>query len=115
MNIFRDFVEAQLGENCVELLESYESLFNKLNIDLSDYPDVALSNNYYELNESLRWVILIEAQDINIIPDNWVIWDMFNYEDPFNLCNSNNIDEEEIKEIVKKFEDWCGLNITIDL
>lgn len=115
MSIFRDFVEVQLGEDCVRLLESYESLFNKLNIDLSEHPDVALANNYYELNESLRWVILIEAQDNNIIPNNWIIWDMFNPEDPFDLCNSNNIDEEELKEVVKKFEDWCGFNLIINL
>lgn len=112
MNIFRDFVEINFDYDIVDVLDTYESLFERLYIDLGSYED-EIRNPWdgNDLQETFKLILLNEAQNNGIIPETWDIYQNFDVEESFAIVNYDDFDEEEINKVIEDFEDWCGLKL----
>lgn len=110
MNIFRDYLEATVSYNVVELLETYDDLFDRLGIDISsEY----LSDDAFLLQEQLKTILVKTAQDEGIIPEDWDIEECFNLNRKFAIY-SDIAPKEDLQKVIKDFEDWCGIQLIID-
>ena len=115
MNIYRDFIETN-NYPLIEILDTYENIFTKLDIDITeeDYSDL-ITNVYdeYDLELAFKKIILMKAQEEDIIPYEWDIDVQFNLDyDWFYLINEEET-VEEIQKYLDDFKEWCGIIIRI--
>lgn len=109
MNIFESWVNI-VNYDIYDVLSTYERLFNELDIDISDYKD-----DFYEwtdaeiLQDNCKKILLYEAQEEGIIPDEIDIFDCFSVDYEFAI----NSEVEDYEKIVKDFEDWCGIKLNV--
>lgn len=107
MNIFEDYISI-FNYNTYDILATYENLFTRLGIRIADFDDNFRSWDWDEdnLQETLKKILLYSAQEEGIIPDDVDI-DDFKVNDEFSI--STTIDN--YKQIIKDFEDWCGIEL----
>lgn len=116
MGLFQDFVEENFGYNIVDVLETYESLFKELLVDTSKHSDLLNVYDADELQCNLKSILLFQAQEDGIIPDDWDIDDWFDVDECFSICVPDEVTEEQNEQIMKvvdAFEDWCGIHLSI--
>lgn len=117
-DIFEDFVILDKGSEFVDTLGTFETLFTNLGISLLDYADDVETYSAEALYESLKKVLLLEAQNQSIIPYDWDIEDWFEFDpDHFSISlpsYSTDEDLELAKEVQNKFKDWSGIELDIE-
>lgn len=115
MNIFADWIEITLGYDFVDVLETYEPLFNRLDICIADYQDNFQSYDWDDpetLQTTLKKIILCKAQENGVIPDNWNIDESFEVDDCFCIIIGDK-DEDEVYKVQKDFDEWCNIELEI--
>lgn len=114
MNIFRDFVEANFDYDIIDVLDTYENLFAKLGIDISDNDLVRNPWDGEYLQSSMKIILMTAAQQEGIIPETWDLDYHCDEDDPFILVNFDEDEMEKVHNAVEDFKDWCGIKLSVD-
>lgn len=112
-NIFADYVSI-LDWSAYDILAAVESLFNKLDINISEYEDNFQCSDWDSdsLRETLCKILLYKAQEEEIIPETADIDECFKTYGDLAI-KSSEFDTDICEQIVKDFEDWCGIKLDI--
>lgn len=112
-NFIKDFIEIDKGYDFLDTLETYESIFNELGINLYEYEEEFDYNSttYYEdLDTVCKKILLIEAKLNDIIPEGWDIDEKFEYNSGFYIIDNT----DEAKDIQDSFKAWAGITLGIN-
>lgn len=113
MSIFRDFVEANFDYNIIDVLDTYEDLFDRLGIDISDNDLVRNPWDGDDLQQNLKIILMTAAQQEGIIPEHWDLDIHCDDEDVFTLINFEDDEMEEVYKVIEDFKNWCGIELTV--
>lgn len=114
MNIFRDFVEANFDYSIIDVLDTYESLFDRLGIDISDNDLVRNPWDGEDFQQNLKIILMESAQQEGIIPRHWDLNVHCDEDDAFTLINFEDDEMNEVYRVKEEFENWTnGLTLQV--
>lgn len=118
-DIFETFITLEHGIEVADVLSIYGNLFEKLHIHIDDYEDdftYVSFDDEDDLQNIFKKILLKEAQNNGIIPENWDIEERFELDGDFAIINNDPEDRDDIKDIqdiVVDFKDWTGIELDI--
>lgn len=110
VNIFEDYIY-NVNYDIYDVLSTYQTVFDILNINICDYADSFSQYSWEDPDELqciFKCILLSEAQENGIIPDDVDIESCFDVDCEFAIHSSR---VENYKQVVADFKDWCGIEL----
>lgn len=114
-NLFEFIIAQEHGDSLADLISVYGDLFEKLHIHLCDYEEDFAWQDWDDeddLQAKFKRILLKEAQDNDIIPEDWDIEESFNFYNDFSIVGGYD-DRDVIINVVTDFKDWTGIELDI--
>lgn len=115
-NLFESIVIAAFGDDIADVISIYGNLFERLHINVDEYEEQLSSCDFSdveELSTLFKRILIEEAKNNNIIPEEWDIEEYFSLYEDFSIICSDVDNLEEIEQVAQDFKDWTGIEIGI--
>lgn len=110
-NIFEEYLELTTSSDTLDVLNTFAKFFEKKNISLFEYENYFDSYDSETVYDSIKLIILLEAQKVGVIPDSIDIEDCFVLHDGvYDIISANCPNAEQIQA---DFKEWSGIELDI--